>query len=325
MINTCKAYVNDKEVTEAEEGTEVTIKAEPAVSGTEFNGWTTTTEGVTFANASAATTTFKMPAVDVEITASYHATNADPVTPDQTPNIPTPYYPPSIPTTATATTATTPAIEIKKYNITGMQDAQNVNALTWDAIPEASAYSLYIMVGDKYVFVQDLGKATKADVVHAANGKYYVSTGKDYTIYEYDSKKGTFTNTGTLEASKIDSINKANNVTENFMVKYTVDGKESAESNSYKTSVKSYYKPALNITAGKGFIRVTWLEVDGAEAYKAFKVANNRLKPIIVTDKHALRVNGTKPGIEYAYAVKALVDGEWTDVYRSDVVRVTAK
>ena len=244
--------------------------------------------------------------------------------PTPTPD-PTPYMPTYIPTTATTTTATTPAIEIKKYNITGKQDAQNVNALTWDAIPEASAYSLYIMVDGKYVFVQGLGEATKADVVHATNGKYYVSTGGDYTIYEYDSKTGKFTNTGTLEASKIENVKKANNVTEDFMVTHTVNGTESTENNSYKVSVNIYYKPALSITAGKGFIRVNWAKVPGAEKYRAYKVVNGKLKFIIETDKLALLVNGTKAGRKYAYAVKAFVDGEWTTVYKSDVVRVTAK
>ena len=328
MINTCKAYVNDKEVTEAEEGTEVTIKAEPAVSGTEFNGWTTTTEGVVFADADSATTTFTMPAADVEITASYHATNADPVDPDKTPDKTrdtTPFMPTFIPTTGTTTTTTTPTVDITKYNITGKQDEQNESSLKWDAIPDASAYSLYIKVGDKYVFVQDLGNVTNADVVRATNGKYYVSTGGDYTIYEYDSKKGTFNRAGTLESDKIDKVKKANSVTEDFMVKYTVNGTESTEINSYETSVKIYYKPALSITAGKGSIRVNWAKVPGAVKYRVYKVVNDKLKFIIETDKHALLVNGTKAGREYAYAVKAFVDGEWTEVYRSDVVRVTAK
>ncbi len=237
-----------------------------------------------------------------------------------------PVMPTYIPTTTTTTdTAATTTTDIKNYNITGKQDETNESALTWDAIPDASAYSLYIDVGGKYVYVQDLGTATNADVVRATNGKYYVSTGKDYTIYEYDSKKGTFTQTGTLNADDIDSVKKANNVTENFMVKYTVNGTESTESNSYKTSVSIYYKPALGITAGDGFVRVTWAKVDGAEKYRAYKVVNDKLKFITETDKHALLVNGTKAGREYAYAVKAFVDGNWTEVYRSDVVRVTAK
>lgn len=55
----------------AEEGATVTIKANNPPSGKSFDKWTTTTEGITFANATAATTTFKMPAKAVSVTANY--------------------------------------------------------------------------------------------------------------------------------------------------------------------------------------------------------------------------------------------------------------
>ena len=59
--------------TSAAAGDTVTITANSAPSGQVFNGWTTTTEGVTFANASSTTTTFTMPARDVSVTATYAA------------------------------------------------------------------------------------------------------------------------------------------------------------------------------------------------------------------------------------------------------------
>ncbi len=72
MLNGGTAYVDGEEVTTAEAGTVVTIKAKSSVSTpARFNGWTTTTEGVEFADASKATTTFTMPTSDVEITASF--------------------------------------------------------------------------------------------------------------------------------------------------------------------------------------------------------------------------------------------------------------
>ncbi len=52
-------------------GATVTITANAAPSGQAFNGWTTTTNGITFANASSTTTTFTMPASNVSITATY--------------------------------------------------------------------------------------------------------------------------------------------------------------------------------------------------------------------------------------------------------------
>jgi len=248
------------------------------------------------------------------------ATIAQRVTP--APYIPS-YAPTGTTTTTTTTTNTTP--DITKYTITGKQDELNESALTWDAIPNASAYALYVKVDGKYVFVQDLGKSTVAEVVVSTSGKYYVSTGKDYTIYKYDSKTGKFTKTGTLKASSIEKIVKANNVTEDFMVKYTVNGKESTENNSYKVSVKIYYKPAVRITANKGSITLKWNKVPEATKYRVYKYVNGSLKLITETTKRAVRITGTKSGKEYSYAVKAYVDGKWTKVYTSDIATVTGK
>ena len=60
-----------------EEGATVTIKANDPVDGKRFKGWTTE-DGVTFANATAAETTFVMPAKAVTVTATYE--DSPPVT-----------------------------------------------------------------------------------------------------------------------------------------------------------------------------------------------------------------------------------------------------
>ena len=249
------------------------------------------------------------------------------------PPIYVPTYIPTNTTTTTTTTTTDTTPDITKYTITGEQDELNESALKWDSIPNASDYALYVKVDGKYVFVQSLGKSTTADVVLSTSGKYYVSTGGNYTVYKYDSKTGKFTKTGTLAASKIESIVKANNVTEDFMVKYTVNGKESAEKDSYKVSVKIYYKPAVTLTTGvdkktgKSYIRIKWAEVEGATKYKVCKYVNGKLKTVteLDGDQLSVRITGTKAGTKYSYAVKAYVDGKWTKVYTSDIVSVKAK
>ena len=53
------------------EGASVTITADAPENGKVFDKWTTTTEGVTFADANSATTSFTMPAKDVSVTATY--------------------------------------------------------------------------------------------------------------------------------------------------------------------------------------------------------------------------------------------------------------
>ena len=153
------------------------------------------------------------------------------------------------------------------------------------------------------------------------------------TVYELNKKTRKFYKTGTLNASKIDSIVKANNVTLEFMVQYTRNGKLSAEKDSYKITKKIYYKPALklttgkNSTTGKSFIRLKWAKVDGATKYRVYKLVNGKLKTVteLDADHLTLKINGTKSGKEYTYAVKALIDGKWTKVYTGDLASVKAK
>ena len=59
--------------TSAAVGTTVKIKADPAPSGKNFDKWTSA-DGVTFANATKAETTFEMPEKDVIVTANYKST-----------------------------------------------------------------------------------------------------------------------------------------------------------------------------------------------------------------------------------------------------------
>ena len=75
------------------ENATVTITAEAAPSGQEFDKWTVVSGGVTLASATSATTTFEMPANAVEVTATYKNKPSDPTPSDPTPSDPTPSTP----------------------------------------------------------------------------------------------------------------------------------------------------------------------------------------------------------------------------------------
>ncbi len=246
---------------------------------------------------------------------------------------PTPYIPPYVPsgtstTTTTTTTDTTP--DISKLNIRATETAGHGVDLAWDTVPGASGYTLSVKIDNKFVVMQNVS-STFVDVVYGSNGKYYVSEGGDYTIYEYNEKTGKLVKTGTLKSNKIDSIVKANNVTLDFMVQYTRNGMLSAEKDSYKISKKIYYKPALklttgkNSTTGKSFIRLKWAKVDGATKYRVYKLVNGKLRLVTETTKCSVRINGTESGRNYTYSVSACVNGEWTILKKSDRVSITAK
>ncbi len=297
-------------------GTPIKAPANPTRTGYTFAGWDKPIPKT-------------MPAGNMTITAIWKAISPYSDIPVYIPTIKPDVKPTTTDTTGTTTGTAAKTIDISDYNISGVMSEINGSTLKWDKIPGASGYSLYIKADDKYVFVQDLGNTDKADVVLAWNGRYYVSAGKDYTIYKYSAKTGKFVKTGTLKAEKIDSIIKANNVTIDYMVKYTVNGRESAEKDSYKVSVKIYYKPALRLTSdnqdGKSSIAIKWNKVPGSTKYKVYKYVNGKLKFLTETTKRSVLIIGTKPGNEYTYAVKAYVDGKWTDVYESDLASVTAK
>jgi len=229
-------------------------------------------------------------------------------------------------------TAAAPAaqtVDITKYTISGRQDELNGSALEWDAVPDASGYSLYIKVDGRYVFVQDLGNSTNVEAFRSVSGRYYVSAGENYNIYKYNKETKKFDKDGTVKADNIGKIVKANNVTIDYMVTYTVNGRESAEKDSYKVSVKIYYKPAVRIASekkdGKSGITLRWDKVPGAEKYKVFRYVNGKLKLLTETAKTAVRINSVKSDRKYTYAVKAYVDGRWTKLYTSDLVSIKAK
>ena len=115
------------------------------------------------------------------------------------------------------------------------------------------------------------------------------------------------------------------------MVQYTINGKLSAEKDSFKISKKIYYKPAVTLstskddTTGRSFVKLRWTKVEGASKYRVYKIVNDKLRLVTETTKCSVRINGTESGRNYTYSVSACVNGEWTILKKSDRVSITAK
>ena len=278
----------------------ITVPAAPTKEGYTFSGWYDLPA--------------RMPARDITVKAKW----------TKEPDIgPHPVIPANAtPSQTTTTTTTTPSTTPTKVSITAEQTEDNSTGLSWDSVPDASSYSIYVKTADGYKLLQKTSKRA-VDVIYTTSGKYYVSDGGSYTIYKY--KNGSFVKVGTASESKAAKVTKANNVTVDFMVKYTKNGVLSTDEQSLKASQKIYYKPAVKLTAKKGSIVIKWADVPGAEKYRLFKLVNGKLRLVTETEKHNILISGTKAGKEYSYAVKALVDGKWTKVYTSDIVSVKAK
>ena len=72
VVNNGKSYAGaGVEVSAAEEGTKITLKADAASEGKEFDKWVVNNGTITLADATKAETTFDMPAERVEVTATY--------------------------------------------------------------------------------------------------------------------------------------------------------------------------------------------------------------------------------------------------------------
>lgn len=99
--------------------------------------------------------------------------------------------------------------DIHKYKITVKQNSGNINKVTWDEIPGASGYSVYVRENGKDFFLQDLKEKTKVYIFMDVDGRYYISTGGKYCIYELDASSGMFTRTGKIKKSEIGKIKKA--------------------------------------------------------------------------------------------------------------------
>ena len=289
-------------------GTAIVAPAVPERDGYFFAGWDKEIPAT-------------MPAEDITITAKWNNRPS--------PVIPT-YVPPAVTTTETTTTTTETTPDIANLNIKAEETTDHSVYLSWDNVTDASGYTLSVKVNNRFVTLQNVN-GTFVDVVYGSNGRYYVSDGGDYNVYKHNEKTGKFDRTGTLKESRIDSIVKANNVTLDFMVQYTINGKLSAEKDSFKISKKIYYKPAVTLstskddTTGRSFVKLRWTKVEGASKYRVYKIVNDKLRLVTETTKCSVRINGTKSGRNYTYSVSACVNGEWTILKKSDRVSITAK
>ena len=274
MLNGGTAYVDGEPATTAEAGTVVTIKAKSSVSTpAKFNGWTTTTEGVEFADADSVETTFVMPISDVTITASFEGV---------TPYVPS--YSTGTSTTTSSGTASSVDSASSKAKMWAVQnDDKSSITVGWEKVNGATKYSLY---------VRKNGKLEKV----------------------VDTKK-----------TKVRINNPENNTTLEYVLKYTIAGVESAENSAYTASIKVYYKPAVKASSKDGAVILKWNKVEGAEKYRVYKYTGGKLVKVADTNANAVRLKNVTTGKTYKYAVKAYVDGKWTKVTKSDIVSVKVK
>lgn len=223
----------------------------------------------------------------------------------------------------------------------GSKDEDLLNGLTGSSYsmhPNAKGAAAYARAVGKVIEAYEKGEYPKtatsaseagSSVDVSVNGSSVMLSwnktdgAESYTVYM--RKNGTYKAFKTTKKTSLTITGLKNNTTYSFLIRSRVNGKLSAAADSLKTSVRVYFKPAPKAVAGSGGITLKWEAVPGASKYKVYSVADGKLKAVGATGKTSIRIGEAISGKEYTYAVRALVNGKWTTVNKSDFVSITAK
>ena len=158
-------------------------------------------------------------------------------------------------------------------------------ALNWTAVSGATQYGVYYTVG----------------------GKWY--------------NAGTATGTGMYVR------NLTNGTKYGFAVKAYVNGAWTSISSSdivYATPVSAAAKPVITKAQGQnGRVALNWTAVNGATNYAVYTYLNGKWSIAGYRTATGMYVTGLTNGTTYGFAVKAYVNGAWTNITSADIVYAT--
>lgn len=190
-----------------------------------------------------------------------------------------------------------------------------------DYYPNYNTYTPSVSVTPSYNFEQIklTGKISKNNVILEWAD---VEDADKYTVYQlidgkYKAIKTTAENTYTVENLPTGKYK--------FIVRYTVDGRISpiSKCNSLNVNIKNS-KPYPVATVKNNVVTLKWQPVDNAEKYAIYLVKDGKAAKLKETEKRAAAYV-LESGKEYQFAVSAYVDGKWTTMKTSDIVKVTAE
>ena len=191
-------------------------------------------------------------------------------------------------------------------------------------------FSVYaLMFDDTAVEEADVSaaddKTLSATVSRTGNVKlsWSAQTGAEsYSVYQ--AKDGKWVKLGTTSKTTYTVKNLTNNKTYRFMVRAKVNGKLVAKADAMTLKLKVYYKPVVKATTSDGRVTLKWAAVPNATKYRVYMVKDG--EPVLLKETTKLKSSGiVKSGKTYRFAVKAYVDGKWTSVKTSDIVKIKAK
>ena len=179
----------------------------------------------------------------------------------------------------------TPFASVTKPKITKAAGQNGQVALNWTTVSGATQYGVYYTVG----------------------GKWY--------------NAGTATGTGMYVR------NLTNGTKYGFAVKAYVNGAWTSISSSdivYATPVSAAAKPVITKAQGQnGRVALNWTAVNGATNYAVYTYLNGKWSVAGYRTATGMYVTGLTNGVKYGFAVKAYVNGAWTNITSADIVYAT--
>ena len=160
------------------------------------------------------------------------------------------------------------------------------------------------------------GETTTFKVTNNNVGWTYMTAVIDSNSFNYSTNSA---------AAKVDS---KGNVTVAGGGTVTITAKTKS-GNIYVSDTLTSSAPALpipsitSITAGNGQVSLSWSSVSGASQYAVYYTAGGKWYNAGTTSARSMTVTGLTGGTRYGFAVKAYLNGAWTEVYSSDIVYAT--
>ncbi len=152
-----------------------------------------------------------------------------------------------------------------------------------------------------------------------------VNGATNYAVYTY--LNGTWSVAGYRTATGMYVRNLTNGTKYGFAVKAYVNGTWSSVSTSdivYATPVSAAAKPVITKAQGQnGRVALNWTSVSGATNYAVYTYLNGTWSLAGYRTTTGMYVRNLTNGTTYGFAVKAYVNGAWTNITSADIVYAT--
>ena len=164
--------------------------------------------------------------------------------------------------------------------------------------------------------------------VESVSLKWTAVTGASrYAIYTYIN--GSMNQVATVKGTSYNVQGLVGGIRYGFLVRAYVGSTWTSYTGSdivYCTPLTYSSTPKITSAAvGNGYVSLQWTAVNGADRYMVYTYINGDYNSVATVYSTSYTVSGLVNGINYGFAVRACVNGNWTNLSSSDVVYATPR